>query len=47
VDHETRSAIVPSAVQSTTSFGMEIVHANVSITEESDQNPEYPSIDAC
>jgi hypothetical protein len=44
---ETRSAIVPNAVRSTTSFGMVIVYANVSIIEESDQNLEYPSIDAC
>jgi hypothetical protein len=47
VEHETCFAIVPIAVRSTTSFGKTIVHANVSITEESDQNLEYPSIDAC
>jgi hypothetical protein len=40
------SAIVPNEVRSTTSFGMAIVHANASITEESDQNLEYPSIGA-
>jgi hypothetical protein len=28
-------------------FGIVIVYANVSITEESDQNLEYPSIGAC
>jgi hypothetical protein len=34
-------------VQSTTSFGTVIVYTNISIIEESDQNLEYPSIDAC
>jgi hypothetical protein len=44
---ETGSAIAPNAVRSTTSFGMVIEYANVSIIEESDQNLECLSIGAC
>jgi hypothetical protein len=47
VGFETRSVIAPNAAQSTTSFGMVIEYADVSKVEESDQNLECPSIDAC